>query len=277
MKTIGTLLIVSLFFTIHCFSQSSIDSTGIQLQKLAVLIQEDTLLVGRFKADSIFTRTLVTTLKTPYSFNFKLDSLKSVNHIVSPDGKFKFFTWQLDLGDGTFRQRGAMQFPTKDGQLKLLPFFDNSDFIANPSLGVFDRKKWIGAIYYQIIPITFKNETWYTLLGFDENTLSISKKIIEVVRFEKDEPIFGGDFFNYPADPTYPKSPVDRFIYQYKKGSNAIISYDREFNKIRISQLTSTENDLTNPATLVPTGIDLFFEWKNGKWDMPKKSIPTKK
>ena len=277
MKTIGTLLIVSLFFTIHCFSQSSIDSTGIQLQKLAVLIQEDTLLVGRFKADSIFTRALVNTLKTPHSYNFKLDSLKSVNHIESPDGKFKFFTWQLDLGDGTFRQRGAMQFPTMDGQLKLLPFFDNSDFIANPSMGVYDRKKWIGAIYYQIIPVKFKNETWYTLLGFDENTLSLSKKIIEVVRFVNGEPIFGGDYFNYPSDPTYPKAPVDRFIYQYKKGSNAIIRYDKELNKIRISELTSTENDLSNPATLVPTGNDVFFEWKNGKWDMPKKSIPTKK
>ena len=277
MKKLFLLLMVSIFYTIPSYAQSSIDTAGIQLQKLALLIQEDTLLVGRFKADSIFTRILVTTLKQPYSFNYKLDSLKSVNHIVSPDGKFKFFTWQWDLGDGTFRQRGAMQFPTMDGQLKLLPFFDNSDFIANPSLGVFDRKKWIGAIYYQIIPVQFNNETLYTLLGFDENNLILSKKIIEVVRFVNGEPIFGGDYFMYPVDPTYPKAPADRFVYQYKKGSNAMIRYDKEINKIRIAELTSTENDLSNPATLVPTGNDVFFEWKNGKWNMPKKSIPTKK
>lgn len=277
MKKIAVLLILCIFFSIASKAQSNIDSSGIQLQKLASFIQEDTLLANRFRADSIFTRALVTTLKSPYSFNYKLDSLQSVNHIVSPDGKFKFFTWQLDLGDGTFRQRGAIQLPSSDGQLKLLPFFDNSDFIVTPTVGVLDRKKWIGAIYYQIIPIQNNNETWYTLLGFDENTLTVSRKIIEVLRFVNGEPIFGGDFFSYPLDPTYPKAPVDRFIYQYKKGSNAIIRYDKEIHKIYISELTSTGNDLNNPSTLVPTGNELFFEWKNGKWIMPKKSIPTKK
>jgi len=169
-------ILVSINSNVKGQSIYNYDSTGIQLQKLASRIQEDTLLRNRLNADSIFTRSLVQTLKSPYSFKYTFDSLTAIKHIVSPDGRFKFFSWQVDLGDGTYRQRGAMQLPGNEGQLKLLPFFDNSDFVQNNTLGVYDRKKWIGAIYYDIIPMQYNDQTIYTLLGFDENNTSVSKK-----------------------------------------------------------------------------------------------------
>lgn len=253
------------------------DSTGIQLQKLATRIQEDTILRNRLNADSIFTRALVQNLKSPYSFKYNFDSLTAIKHIISPDGRFKFFSWQVDLGDGTYRQRGAMQLPTQEGQLKLLPFFDNSDFVQNNTLGVYDRKKWIGAIYYDIIPIPYNGTTIYTLLGFDENNTSVSKKIIEILRFENEEPILGGDFFKFPSDPTYPTGIIDRFIYNFKKGSNAIIKYEKLQNRIIISELASTDNDLKNQETLVPSGNFKYFAWINNKWELSLKEENSNK
>jgi len=253
------------------------DSTGIQLQILANRIQEDTVLRDRLNADSIFTRALVQTLKSPYSFKYNFDSLTAIKHIISPDGRFKFFSWQVDLGDGTYRQRGAMQLPTNEGHLKLLAFFDNSDFVQNNTLGVNDRKKWIGAIYYDIIPIPYNGTTIYTLLGFDENNTSVSKKIIEVVRFENEEPILGGDFFKFTPDPTYPIGTIDRFIYSFKKGSNANIKYEKLQNRIIISELASTDNDLKKQETLVPSGNFKFFTWKNNKWEMSIKEENSNK
>lgn len=244
----------------------NIDTSGIHLQKLALSIQSDSVVSKRLIADSHFTKALVQTLKTPFSFNFNFDSLTAIKHLKSPDGRFKLFTWQLDLGDGTYRQRGAMQLPTLDGKLNLLPFFDNSDFVQNTSLGVFDRHKWMGAIYYEIIPIQSGNEIIYTLLGFDENTISISKKIIEVMRFENGQPLFGGDYFKFTPDPTYPIGIVDRFIYAFKKGSNAIIKYDKSTRSIMISELASTNHDLKNPETLVPSGQFNNFTWLNNQW-----------
>ena len=252
-------------------SISKVDRLGISLNILGKQIQADSILSHRLNADSIFTKALVQQLKTPYSFNYTFDSLQSIKHIKSPDGMFKIFTWQIDLGDGTYRQRGAMQVPTNDGSLKLFPFFDNSDFVQNNSIGVFNRKKWIGAIYYDIIPITTNDGTLYTLLGFDENTNTISKKVIEILQFMNNEPIFGGDYFSYPPDPTYPIAKVDRFILQYKKGSNAIIKYNSETKGIIISELASTENDLNKIETLVPSGNEFYFEWVNNKWTMVKK------
>ncbi|MCX6288853.1 MAG: hypothetical protein NTW92_03715 [Bacteroidetes bacterium] len=264
-------LFISINSSINGQSIFNYDSTGTQLQKLASRIQEDTLLSYRLNADSIFTRALVQTLKSPYSFKYNFDSLTAIKHIISPDGRFKFFSWQVDLGDGTYRQRGAMQLPTNEGQLKLLPFFDNSDFIQNITLGVYDRKKWIGAIYYDIIPVQYNGETIYTLLGFDENNTSVSKKIIEVLRFENEEPILGGDFFKFTPDPTYPIGTIDRFVYSFKKGSNAIIKYEKLQNRIILSELASTENDLKKQETLVPSGNFKYLAWINNKWELSIK------
>jgi len=264
-------LFISINSSINGQSILNYDSTGTQLQKLASRIQEDTLLSYRLNADSIFTRALVQTLKSPYSFKYNFDSLTAIKHIISPDGRFKFFSWQVDLGDGTYRQRGAMQLPTNEGQLKLLPFFDNSDFIQNITLGVYDRKKWIGAIYYDIIPMEYNGKTIYTLLGFDENNTSVSKKIIEILRFENEEPILGGDFFKFTPDPTYPIGTVDRFVYSFKKGSNAIIKYEKLQNRIILSELASTENDLKNQETLVPSGNFKYLAWINNKWELSIK------
>lgn len=243
-----------------------IDSQVLQLQKYAAQIQEDATLMGRLRADSMVTKMLIQIIKQPHSFQFGFDSLQSIKHIVSPDKRFKIFSWQIDLGDGTYRQRGAIQMSTLDGQLQLYPLFDQSDFVQNNSLGVSDAQHWMGAIYYEIIPIEKGNETLYTLLGYDEYTNGISRKIIEILEFKEGKPFFGGDYFMYPKDPTYPIAPVDRFVLYYKKGSNALIQFNPITKNIQLSELTSTDKDLSNPSNLVPSGNDHYFKWESGKW-----------
>ena len=261
-----------LFFSFQVVhAQTNIDSAGIELQKIASIIQEDTTLTGRYDADSLFTIKLVQTLKLSNSFRFSFDSLFSVRKIIAPDSSFKIFTWQIDLGYGKYKQRGAIQLYTPDGSLKLLPFFDKSDDFENPEFANSTRKKWIGAIYYDIIETTFNGKNFYTLLGFDEYNEKMSRKIIEVIYFEDNEPILGGNYFEYPSDETYPSSPIQRFVYTYKKGSNGYIRYENESGKLILSELTSISNDLKDKSTLVPSGNEVYFIWNNGKWMMPNK------
>lgn len=250
------------------FAQNNIDSVGEHLQFIANNITEDSTIQKRHYADSLFTRTLVQTLKNPFSFNYTFDSLRSVKVITAPDKSFKFFSWQIDNEDGSFTQKGAMQMNTPDGQLKLLPFFDDSEYFENPNDQITDRKHWQGAIYYDIVQNEYNNITYYTLLGYDENDAEISNKIIEVIHFEKNEPVLGGDFFVYPADESLPKQPIKRFILSYKKGSNAYIRTENNNALLVLSELSSIENNLKIKNTLVPNGDDLYFEWINGKWVM---------
>jgi len=266
-KTFFSLLLILIGF-VPVRSQSVNFDKGLALQQIARQIQIDTSIKGKIYADSLFTRKLVSTLKNGFSFKYDFDSLTSIKIIKSPDDKFKIYTWQIDLGDGTYRQRGAIQMNTSEGNLKLFPLFDQSDFVANISLGVTDKNHWMGAVYYEIIPIETVNGKIYTLLGYDEYTVSISRKVIDILHFENGEPIFGGDYFTYPKDPCFPLGPVDRFVYQYKKGSNALIKYDPNRQVIVLSELTSIENDLSKPNTLVPSGDELFFKWVKDKWTL---------
>lgn len=254
-------------------SAQSINESIDSLNNKALLIHTDTTLQGRLVADSLFTKQLITLLRQFKSFSFDFSKMNAIKVIESPDHSFKIFTWHIELADGTYRQRGAIQINTGEHPLHLIPLFDQSDFTLTPERGLQDAKHWCGAVYYEIIPMQLNGQQVYTLLGYDEYTKGITRKIIEVMHFENGQPVFGGDNFRYPKDPTYPLMPCDRWVMQYKKGSNATIRWIAEQNSIEVSELTSTTNDWKDPSTWVPTGLFMIFQWKEGRWVMnPNKN-----
>ena len=265
------LMSVLLFSTNHLIAQVKVDSTGFTIQQYATLMQENDTLAFRIQQDSLLTLKLWESLSSPYSFQYHFDSLQSVRQISSPDGRFKLFTWQLALNNEHYVQRGIIQFKNLDGTIQLQKLYDVADEIEDANSFEGNAKQWIGAVYYELIQNEFQGKKYYTLLGFDAYDKSITQRMIEVLHFENEQPIFGGDFFIYPPDETYPKTPTKRFIYSYKKGSNAIIRYDSDSKAIVLSELASTQNNLKEKSTLVPTGDEVYFIWKNGKWRMPNK------
>lgn len=264
-------LSIFFFFSMLHFQLSAqivADSLGMSIQKMAYAIQENDTLSIRIQQDSLLFKKLYETLAAPNSYSFTFDSLQSIKLIESPDGLFKVFTWQLALNNEHYIQKGILQLKTANGQTQLFKLNDIGDEMENPSELIGSAQQWIGAVYYDIIQTESDGKIYYTLLGFDSYDNRITHKLIEVVHFEKDEPVFGGEFFAYPPDETYPEVPVKRFIYSYKKGANAIIRYDKEAKAIVLSELASITNDLKEKSTLVPTGDEVHFIWKNGKWVM---------
>ncbi len=231
----------------------------------------------RFIADSAFIRTLVRTLKTPYSFNYSFDSLKSISRLYSADSNFRIFTWQFMRDESYYRQRGAIQMRTADGSLKLFPLIDMSDFTENPVDSLRTNLNWIGAIYYGMVTKTFNNKKYYTLLGYDENNFSSTRKWIEVLTFdEKGQPQFGGRYFVYPNDGIKPPQPAFRFLLEYKKDGGARINYDPEMDMIIFDHLISESKDPSKKFSLIPDGDHEGFKWKDGKWVYVEKVFDYK-
>src|ERR1700761_7390638 len=137
----------------------------------------------RFAADSFFVRTLVRTLKQPYSFYYPFDSLTTISRLYAPDSTFRIFTWQFQKDNLLYLQEGAIQINQPDGSLKLFPLFDVSMFTGRPNDSVRTRRNWIGAIYYKIIMKTWQGKKYYTLLGFDDYSETSNKKWMEVLTF----------------------------------------------------------------------------------------------
>ncbi len=246
------------------------------LTSIGVKIINSTDLAERFRSDSLFTRTLVRALKIQHSFYHPFDSVISVSKIYSPDSTFRIFTWQVMLDENTQRRHGAIQMKTDDGSLTLFPLIDRSVVIKNQLDTITNNEWWIGAIYYKIIKKVFNNKPYYTLLGYDENTMRSTKKWIEVLHFnDKGQPIFGGNFISFKQD-SVPLPTQSRFSIEFKKDGNGRIMYDSDLDIIIYDHLISETNEESKKYTYIPDGDYEGFKWIDGKWQHINKVFTQK-
>ena len=267
-----------LFLSLSCLSIFSANAQRIKkgervslqkwedsLKQYSLQILEGKNASDRFTADSIFTKIFVRALINKNSFYYSFDSLESISKIFAPDSSFKIFTWQMVINENMIRQHGAIQMKTTDGSLQLFPLIDKSDIIINQADTIADNKAWMGAIYYKIIPTKNGNQHFYTLLGYDENNIRSTKKIIETLEFRNGEPIFGAHLFSFAEDVTS-QPALSRYIIEYKKNTGARLIYDAQLGMIIFEHLESESSEPTKKWTFIPDGDYEGFKWKNGKW-----------
>ena len=267
-KIIGFLLI--LFAGHFAWAQTKADMKVLQqkedsLKTYAWKITQGINADNRFNADSMFTRVLVRALRTKNSFHYPFDSLQTVSVLYAPDSAFRIFTWQLVINENIIRQHGAIQMKTNDGSLKLFPLIDKSDVTTNVGDTIGNHYGWIGAVYYKIILKKADNRSYYTLLGFDENNIRSSRKIIEVLHFNNGEPLFGGNYFSSENEGGFPKWQ-SRYILEYKKEAGPRLNYDKELDMIIVEHLVSESNEPNKKWTLIGDGDYEGFVWKGNKW-----------
>jgi len=271
---------------IVCLFISGIACSGIQAQKISVadkkllIKKEDSLKIyadsminavgagKRFMSDSQFVKTFVRALKMSNSFLYPFDSLATVSRLYPADSSFRIFTWQLKKDDYMYYQKGAIQMRTPDGSLKLYPLFDASMFTGKPLDSVRTRRNWIGALYYRIIQKEFNGKKYYTLLGFDDYTISSNRKWMEVLSFDDQtgEPIFGGQVISFKDDTTKVKPVLNRFDIEYKKEARTLFNYNPEMDMIIYDHLISETEEPEKKETYIPDGDFEGFKWENGQW-----------
>jgi hypothetical protein len=236
------------------------------LKLLAKNLIIDSLTAGRMRNDSLFVRTLVRTLQVKNSFYYPLDSVIGISKLYAPDSTFRIFTWALSFDDHYSRQRGAIQFRTPDGSLKLTPLSDISEFTERPLDSVRSRNNWIGAVYYNIIKTEYNNKNYYTLFGIDYHSVRSNKKWIDVLTFDQNnQPVFGGPLFTFERDSV--KKPVQhRYAIEYKKDAGALVNYIEEEGMILVDHLISESDEPDKPYTFIPDGDYEGFKWEKGKW-----------
>ena len=236
------------------------------LKNIVKNVMIDTLTAGRMRSDSQFVKTLVRALQIKNSFYYPLDSIKGIGKLYAPDSAFRIITWQLSFDDYYCRQRGAIQYRTPDGSLRLVPLRDVSEFTDNPMDSVRSKDSWIGAVYYNVIETKYNGKNYYTLFGFDENSIRSNKKWIEVLTFnEQNMPVFGGRYFSFEQDSVRRPSQY-RFSIEYKKEAATTVNYDPELNMILVDHLVSESNEPDLLYTYVPDGDYEGFKWTNGRW-----------
>lgn len=271
MKYISFIVVVSLLLQYRSLSAQKASNGQLKAKEDSLRAFSDTMINGttasaRFRADSNFVRGLVRALKTRHSFHYPFDSLQTISKLYAPDSAFRIITWQLKKDEYVYLQKGAIQVNTPDGSLKLFPLFDASMFTAKPVDSVRSKDNWIGAIYYRIVKKEHNGKPYYTLLGFDDFSISSNKKWMEVLTFNaKGEPVFGGPIISFKEDTV--KRPVQsRFAIEYKKEANTVFNYDPNLDMIVFDHLISETDEPEKKETYIPDGSYEGFKWKNGQW-----------
>jgi hypothetical protein len=220
---------------------------------------------------------LVRALATPHSFRHPFDSLQNISRVYAPDSSFRMFTWQVIRDERVYRRHGAIQLPTPDGRLKLIPLIDRSLMINAKADTITSADWWIGALYYRVIRTEYAGKPFYTLLGYDENTVRSTRKVAEVLHFDQSgQPRFGGPFFRFPVGDTAHPPLMSRFWIEYKKDGNARMQYDDELKLIIFDHLISESEEPDKPHTFIPDGDYEGFRWEKGAWQYIEKVFHQK-
>lgn len=210
--------------------------TLIKISARVVAAQRD---AKKLEVNGSFVKTLVEALKTPNSFSYPFDSLKNVSVIKSSDQAFRIFSWYVLLENGTYRYYGAIQMNTKSEPLKLYPLIDQTENLADPNT-VTNNQKWFGARYYEIVPVTSGNRLpYYILLGWKGNTQTTTKKVIDILSFDKDNLTFGAPVFDGKE-----LKGKNRIIFEYAKSNAMTLKTDLKAGMIVFDHLTSFDPEI---------------------------------
>ncbi len=186
-----------------------------------------------------FVKNLVEALKTPNSFTYPFDSLKNVSVIKSPDKAFRILSWYVQQENGTYRYFGTIQMNTGKGPLKLYPLIDQTDNITDANV-ITNNQKWFGARYYDIVPVTSGNRSpYYILLGWKGNTLNTTKKVIEILSFDRELVKFGLPVFDGKE-----LKDKNRIIFEYTKSNAMTLRVDQKAGMIVYDHLAPFDPEM---------------------------------
>ena len=267
-----TLLVGLLLLLIIKVEGQSLTNSGRQkllalqdsLNEISFKMINDSIEPQRYNASYKFIKTLVSALKTPNSFDFSFDSLKTISIQNAPDQKFRIFSWHVMNNDGSYRYYGTIQMNKPNGELEMFPLVDYSPTLKNPADSIYTHQKWYGAQYYKIIPVLKDvDNPYYLLLGWKGNTVKSTKKVVEVLQFKDGKAFFGMSIFDGDPDNLNKK----RIIFEYDRKASMFLNYENKENRIVFDHLAPPDPNLKGRFELYGPDFSYDgFKLVNGRW-----------
>ncbi len=217
-----------------------------------------------------FIQMLNNTLKEDNSFYYPFSRLQKRVHIIYPEDKsFRIFNWlilpQENVG---VRYFGAVQIA--DAGYKLFPLISPYKSIPQKEQNkVLSGKEWLGAEYYKLKTVVSGSQKHYFLFGINQSDFTSTYKMLEEIKISEDGITLGSPAFQVPATIVNAPDgePINRFILEYKKGTQVALNYEEERSMVIFDRLASDANTPSRRGTYVATGAIDGLEWKNGQWN----------
>jgi len=146
-------------------------------------------------------------------------------------------------------------------QTDIIRLSDSSATTKEPAWISLDADHWYGCLIYEIIEKKIDGESTYTLLGYDPDNLFLSRKIVDVLWFRNNIPVFGKPVFQYK------KTLQSRIFFEYSVKAQMTLTWDEEMNVIVFDHLVPFNSVHSGDARYY--GPDMSYDglrFEKGTW-----------
>lgn len=256
--------------TLTAKDQATIRAYEDSLGVLGYAVVNDSSADNRFAACRAMIIRLKQALKTPGSFAYPFSRLKNISIQYPQDSAFRIFTWQLYVDKDEYRYFGAIQLNSHD--LQLIPLQDRS-FTLDGDLEqlTLGPDKWYGAVYYNVMQVDSPIGPYYLLFGFDGYQFFFKRKVVDVLRIEDGQAVFGAPVFQHAATESEPAQTKHRIVKEYSAAATVRLNYDPTHELIMFDHLIAGSGQYGEGVTFYPDGSYEGYRLEKGVWQYVPK------
>ncbi|MFZ9029008.1 MAG: hypothetical protein ACO2Z9_08330 [Crocinitomicaceae bacterium] len=197
--------------------------------------------VEKEKLNSDFKTTLEKALAKEEALSYPFSQLSSVGIIDSPDKKMRIINWNVEQEDFSHKYYCFVIWKGEKGkEHHYQELMDISFGMAMQPTETISADQWYGALYYKIIPVTRRNKTLYTVLGWDHFTEMSSAKLIDVIYFVGNDVKLGMPIFKAGSD------IKRRMFFEHSEKTSMYLNYEADRERIMMDHLSPESPSMAN-------------------------------
>ncbi|MEO8067218.1 MAG: hypothetical protein ABI599_05960 [Flavobacteriales bacterium] len=190
-----------------------------------------------------------------------------LSRVDAPDGKFRLFTWNIPLADGSHRFEGLMLVRDRS-KTAVVELHDGTAALGTPERSEQGPERWYGALYYTVVPVKKGGKTFYTLLGWKGYSKVETRKVVEVLSFKGNAPRFGAELFDALEAKGKPaRVRKSRLIFGFNFQLSMSLKWDAANARIVCDHLSPSRPDLEGQWPF--HGPDMSYDayvWEKNHW-----------
>ena len=260
------ILFVSLFmiFTTLIAQETNLEESEKKISSLAKVILNGESDSIKNDANDQLNKYLLEIIQEKESYRYPFNNTEHISVLQPKNKAFKLFTWFVPHLNGSFEYYGIIQICNKRGKKCHIYHLKKTTNLTHQDLyNQLNYDQWYGCLYYDIIPIKVNKENYYTLLGWDGSNTTTTKKIIDIIKVDKNKkPIFGANIFN---------NNQHRILIEYSSQHPVSLQYDDKLEYIVFDHLEPIDGVSKDNFSLYATNLsyDIFRKTEFG-WELEK-------
>lgn len=238
------LLFFAVALSCAAFSQKEQDTTLVNaeqrlLNKLNALRDTSNSNEEKEAFNEAFKKELLNTFQLKGMFTYPFPKLTTVGSVTSSDNTLRLFNWNVEQRDFTQKYYCYVVYKNpRNNDISVNELVEQPGLMSERPDKTLTADHWYGALYYSIIPVEKSGKTYYTLLGWNGNSLQSNIKLIDVLYFSGDKVKLGYNLFK--KDKEFQK----RILFEYKEDAKMSLRYEAAKSQIIFDHLSPEAENL---------------------------------